>query len=86
MIGVENFNPNDKEVAMRHTLMLNLDENHARLLDELRDHFKLAAEDTVRLAIRLTHARRTKPDVLAPEFKPRAQKDWWSDDDDCGPC
>ncbi|WP_152612202.1 hypothetical protein [Leisingera sp. ANG-S5] len=71
---------------MRHTLMLNLDETHARLLDELRDHFKLAAEDTVRLAIRLTHARRTKPDVLAPEFKPRALKDWWSDDDDCGPC
>ncbi len=70
---------------MRHTLMLNLDETHARLLDELRDHFKLAAEDTVRLAIRLTHARRTKPDVLAPEFKPRAKRDDWYDDDDNTP-
>tara|TARA_R110000787_G_scaffold58010_1_gene132138 strand:- start:4680 stop:4880 length:201 start_codon:yes stop_codon:yes gene_type:complete len=65
--------------------MLNLDETHARLLDELRDHFKLAAEDTVRLAIRLTHARRTKPDVLAPEFKPRAKRDDWYDDDDNTP-
>ena len=70
---------------MRHTLMLNLDETHARLLDELRDHFKLAAEDTVRLAIGLTHARRTKPDVLAPEFKPRAKRDDWYDDDDNTP-
>lgn len=34
---------------MRHTLMLNLDEAHARQLDELRQHFHLAAEDTVRL-------------------------------------
>ena len=56
---------------MRHTLMLNLDEKHAVQLDGLRSHFRLAAEDTVRLAIRLTHARMNKPDVLVPEFKPR---------------
>lgn len=72
---------------LRHTLMLNLDDNHARLLDDLRNHFKLAAEDTVRLAIRLTHARhKQKPDVLVPEFKPRAKKEDWLDDDDNGPC
>ncbi|MCB1468131.1 MAG: hypothetical protein KDK08_13535 [Rhizobiaceae bacterium] len=71
---------------MRHTLMINLDDNHARLLDELRQHFRLAAEDTVRLAIRLTHARhKQKPDVLVPEFKPRAKREDWYDDDDCGP-
>lgn len=68
---------------MRHTLMLNLDEAHARQLDDLREHFRLKAEDTVRLAIRLTHARfRQKPDVLVPEFKPRAKRDDWLDDDD----
>ncbi|KPQ15972.1 MAG: hypothetical protein HLUCCO18_09925 [Rhodobacteraceae bacterium HLUCCO18] len=60
---------------MRYTLMLNLDENHARLLDELREHFRLSAEDTARFAIRLTHARfRQKPDVLVPEFRPKAKK------------
>ncbi|MEZ5797913.1 hypothetical protein FDP22_04385 [Paroceanicella profunda] len=59
---------------MRHTLMLNLDEKHARLLEELRLHFKLSAEDTARFAIRLTHARcKQKPDVLVPEFKPRSR-------------
>ncbi|MEO0667152.1 MAG: hypothetical protein AAFZ99_04500 [Pseudomonadota bacterium] len=68
---------------MRHTLMLNLDDAHARQLDDLRDHFRLKAEDTLRLAIRLTHARfRQKPDVLVPEFKPRAHRDDWYDDDD----
>lgn len=68
---------------MRHTLMLNLDDAHARQLDDLRKHFHLAAEDTVRLAIRLTHARfRQKPDVLVPEFKPRAHRDDWYDDKD----
>lgn len=68
---------------MRHTLMLNLDDDHARQLDDLREHFHLAAEDTVRLAIRLTHARfRQKPDVLVPEFKPRAHRDDWYDDKD----
>ena len=56
---------------MRHTLMLNLDEKHATQLDELSKHFRLAAEDTVRLAIRLTHANRKKPDVMVPEYKPR---------------
>ena len=57
---------------MRHTLMLNLDEAHARQLDELRQHFRLAAEDTVRLAIRLTHVRyKEKPEALVPELKPR---------------
>lgn len=59
---------------MRHTLMLNLDEAHARQLDELSRHFKLAAEDTVRLAIRLTHARMEKPDILVPKFKPRTKR------------
>jgi hypothetical protein len=62
--------------------MLNLDAAHARQLDELRQHFHLAAEDTVRLAIRLTHARMNKPDVLASEFKPRAVCDVWYDEDD----
>lgn len=68
---------------MRHTIMLNLDDAHARQLDDLREHFHLAAEDTVRLAIRLTHARfRQKPDVLVPEFKPCAHRDDWYDDKD----
>ena len=67
----------------RQTFMLNLDQRHAQLLDELRQHFKLAAEDTLRLAIRLTHARhKQKADVLVPEFKPRASRDDWHDDDD----
>ncbi|WP_170401476.1 hypothetical protein [Ruegeria arenilitoris] len=57
---------------MRHTLMLNLDDRHARQLDDLCRHFKLAAEDTVRLAIRLAHANRKKPDVAVPTCKPRA--------------
>lgn len=71
---------------MRHTIMLNLDEAHARQLDDLREHFRLKAEDTVRLAIRLTHARfRQKPDVLVPEFKPSARRDDWIDDDDYSP-
>jgi hypothetical protein len=66
--------------------MLNLDEAHARLLDDLRQHFHLAAEDTVRLAIRLTHARhKQKPDVLVPEFKPRAKRADWYDDEDNSP-
>ncbi|MER3352347.1 MAG: hypothetical protein RLQ73_00055 [Hoeflea sp. D1-CHI-28] len=68
---------------MRHILMLHLDEAHARQLDELRQHFHLAADDTVRLAIRLTHARhKQKPDVLALEFKPSAKRDDWYDDED----
>lgn len=68
---------------MRHTIMLNLDDAHARQLNDLREHFKLKAEDTVRLAIRLTHARhKQKPDVLVPEFKPHAKRDDWYDDDD----
>lgn len=72
---------------MRHILMLHLDEAHARQLDELRSHFNLAAEDTVRLVIRLAHARyKQKPDVLVPEFKPRAAKARWLDDDDNRPC
>ncbi len=67
---------------MRHTLMLNLDEAHARQLDDLSEHFRLKAEDTVRLAIRLTHARfRQKPDVLVPEFKPHARRDDRYDDE-----
>ncbi|MEL7390873.1 MAG: hypothetical protein AAFN76_13950 [Pseudomonadota bacterium] len=57
---------------MRRTLMINFDEAHARQLDELSQHFRLSADDTMRLAIRLTHARMNKPDVLVPEFKPRA--------------
>ena len=72
---------------MRHTIMLNLDEAHASQLDDLRRHFHLAAEDTLRLAIRLTHARhKQKADVLVPEFKPRASKDKLYEDDDYGPC
>ena len=68
---------------MRHTLMLNLDKAHAIQLEELRQHFHLAADDTVRLAIRLTHARhKQKPDVLVPEFKPHAKRGDWIDDED----
>ena len=49
---------------MRHTIMLNLDEAHARQLNDLRQNFHLAAEDPVRLAIRLTHTRhKQKPDL-----------------------
>ncbi|TCS60270.1 hypothetical protein EDD52_11590 [Primorskyibacter sedentarius] len=60
---------------MRHTLMLNLDDRHAKQLDDLSRHFRLAAEDTVRFAIRLAHARyKQKADVLIPELKPRAAR------------
>ncbi|WP_342075619.1 hypothetical protein [Yoonia sp. SS1-5] len=60
----------------RKTFMLNLDEAHASKLDDLRQHFHLAADDTIRLAIRLTHARMSKPDVLVPEFKPHGRWDY----------
>jgi hypothetical protein len=64
------------EKHMRHTLMLNLDAAHAVQLNDLAKHFRLTAEDTVRLAIRLTHARhKQKPDVLVPEFKPSAERE-----------
>ena len=63
----------------RKTFMLNLDESHAVKLDDLRRHFHLAADDTIRLAIRLTHARMEKPDVLVPEFKPHVQWDYGID-------
>ena len=60
---------------MRRTLMLNLDERHAVQLDELSRHFKLAAEDTLRLAIRLAHANhKNKADVMLPECKPHPQR------------
>ena len=60
---------------MRHTLMLNLDDRHAQLLDDLSHAFPPVAEDTARFAIR-SHMRvfRQKPDVLVPEFKPSAAK------------
>lgn len=71
---------------MRHTLMLNLDEQHARQLDELGRHFRLSADDTMRLAIRLTHAgHKQKPDVLVPEFKPRSTPHIRRDRDDYEP-
>jgi len=71
---------------MRHTLMLNLDERHATQLDELGQHFRLAAEDTVRFAIRLAHARyKQKADVLVPEFKPRSAPPIRHDRDDYEP-
>ena len=58
---------------MRHTLMLNLDEEHSRLLDDLRRRFRLSAEETARFSIRLAHAHfNQKSGVLVPEFKPRA--------------
>jgi len=57
---------------MRRTLMLNFDEAHAMQLDELSRHFRLSADDTVRLAVRLAHAGyKKKADVLLPECKPR---------------
>ena len=72
---------------MRHTLMLNLDDRHAQQLDDLSRHFRLAADDTVRFAIRLAHARyKQKADVLVPEFKPRAGKRNDLDNDDFSPC
>ena len=72
---------------MRHTLMLNLDARHAAQLDELSRHFRLAADDTVRFAIRLAHARyKQKADVLVPEFKPRASVRTDLDKDDYSPC
>lgn len=52
---------------MRHTLMLNLDDQHARQLDELSRHFKLAAEDTVRLAIRLAYANAAATEIGSGE-------------------
>lgn len=67
---------------MRHTLMLNLDAAHAAQLNDLTKHFRLKAEDSVRLAIRLAHARIGKPDVLVPKFKPSAKRDDWFDDED----
>lgn len=71
---------------MRHTLMLNLDEKHAKQLEELSQHFRLAAEDTVRFAIRMAHARyKQKADVLVPEFKPRASGRADLDKDDYSP-
>lgn len=60
----------------RKTFMLNLDENHASKLDDLRRHFHLAADDTIRLAIRLAHARMEKPDELVPKFKPHVKWDY----------
>ncbi len=60
----------------RQAFMLNLDEAHASKLDDLRQHFHLAADDTIRLAIRITHAKMSKPDVLVPEFKPHAKWDY----------
>lgn len=56
---------------MRHTFLLDLDDRHALMLDDLSGHFRLSAEDTLSLTVRLTHARIDKPDVLVPEFKPR---------------
>jgi hypothetical protein len=48
-----------------------LADRHARHLDELSLHFKLAAEDTVRLSIRLAHANhKNKADVMVQELKP----------------
>ncbi len=58
---------------MRHTLMINLDEAHASQLNELSQHFKLSAEDTIRLAIRTAHAMRSKGNS-APECKPCPSK------------
>ncbi len=58
---------------MRHTLMLNLDEEHSRLLDDLRRRFRLSAEETARLTIRFAHAHYDqKSSALVPEFKPHA--------------
>jgi len=54
---------------MRHTLMINLDEAHASQLNELSQHFKLSAEDTIRMAIRTAHAMHRKG-KSAPECKP----------------
>lgn len=67
---------------MRHTFLLDLDDRHALMLDDLSGHFRLSSEDTLRLAVRLTHSRMDKPDVLVPKFKPSAKHDEWFDEDD----
>lgn len=45
---------------MRHTLMLNLDDIHAKQLDTLSRRFSLSAEETLRMAVRFTHAAHAK--------------------------
>jgi hypothetical protein len=72
---------------MRRTLMLNLDEAHASQLDELSRHFRLSADDTVRLAVRLAHAGyKQKADVMLPELKPRPSYQKKQNPDDFSPC
>lgn len=72
---------------MRHTIMLNLDEEHSRLLDELRRRFRLSAEETARFSIRHAHAHFSqKSGVLVPEFKPRSDGAPKPDKDDYSPC
>lgn len=66
---------------IRQTFMLNLDTSHASKLADLRRHFHLAADDTIRLAIRLAHARMSKPDVLVPEFKPHGRWEYEIDNE-----
>ena len=70
---------------MRHTFILDLDDRHTAQLEDLSGHFRLSAEDALRLSVRLTHARMDKPDVLAPEFKRYAQWDDWHEEDDQTP-
>lgn len=56
---------------MRHTLMINLDEAHALQLEELRQQFQLAAEDTIRFTIRLVHAQiESEEGKASMELKP----------------
>ncbi len=44
--------------------------------------FTWLQRDTIRLAIRLTHAgHKEKPNVLVPELKPCARHAWREDDD-----
>jgi hypothetical protein len=66
--------------------MINLDDRHASLLDDLSRQFRLSAEDTARMAIRFTHDRmKKKPDKLSPEFKPRTSRKALQRPDDAEP-
>lgn len=71
---------------MPKTYIFNLDDAHAAQLDALARHFRLAAEDTMRLTIRLAHAQmKTQSGKSTPELKPCAAMRKASQHDDHTP-
>jgi hypothetical protein len=71
---------------MPKTYIFNLDDAHAAQLHELSRHFQLAAEDTMRLTIRLAHAQmKAKTGKATPELKPCAAMRKASQQDDHTP-